>query len=392
MRPEMQRELARRTLALLDQKTTDMAAQTMEEPVEAYRSIEQWEQERRVIFGRYPMFAGLSCDLPQPRSWLTFDATGTPMLLCRDLSGRVRAFLNMCRHRGVRVVDSGCGTGARRFTCPFHAWSYDLDGTLVGITGAEGFTGLDKSTRGLIELPAEERYGMIFVAAHPEAAFSVDEHLGELSEQFASFGFENWHSVAPAHPHEVKANWKVAWGTHLETYHFAYLHKYTAGPLVYGNTSVADFYGDHARMTSTMRTIDELRDRPEEQWLPVDDGHINLNYRLFPNLSLSVVSGDRLEIYTIYPGQSLHETVAMHYAYRREAVSPGEAEEVEKEIRWACQTVVDNEDYAMAAQVGAALRAPFAPETLVFGRNEPVMQHMALTLRRALDAPRERSA
>lgn len=386
----MQRELGRRTLVLLDNKTTDMAPHTLEEPLEGYRSVQQFELERRLIFNRYPLFVGLSCDLPKPGSWMTFDATGTPMLLTRDSGGRVRAFLNMCRHRGVRVVEAGCGAKARRFTCPFHAWSYDIEGKLVGVTGPEGFSDLNKEDRGLIELPAEERYGMIFAAAHPDATFSVDSYLSGLGEQFASFGFETWHSIAAPHPHPVKANWKVAWGTHLETYHFAYLHKYTAGPLVYGNTSIADFYGDHALMTSTMRTIDELRDRPEEQWRPVDDGQINLNYRLFPNLSLSVVSGDRLEIYTIYPGESIHETVAMHYVYGRKAPTPDEVDELEKEIRWACQTVVDNEDYAMAAHVGAAMRSPYTPETLVFGRNEPVMQHMALSLRRVLGLPQEK--
>jgi hypothetical protein len=136
-----------------------------------------------------------------------------------------------------------------------------------------------------------------------------------------------------------------------------------------------------------MRTIDQLRKQPEEQWRPVDDGHVNLNYRLFPGLSLSVVFGNRLEIFTIYPGDTVHETVAMHYAYRSTAPAPEEAKELEEQVRWACQTVVDNEDYAMAARAGAGLRAPFTPKTLVFGRNEPVMQHMALGLRRALGLP-----
>ena len=289
MKLEMQRDLARRTIDLLDNKTTDMAPHTMEEPLDGYRSVEQFEQERRIIFNRLPMFVGLSCDLPEPRSWLTFDATGTPMLLTRDASGRVRAFLNMCRHRGVRVVESGRGSGARRFVCPFHSWSYDIEGRLSGVTCAEGFSDMSREDRGLVELPAEERYGMIFAAANPDAPFSLDEHFSGLGEQFASFGFETWHSIAETHPHPVAANWKVVWGTHLETYHFDYLHRDTARPLVHGNTSIADFYGDHALMTSTMRTIDQLRDLPEDKWRPVDDGQINLNYRLFPNLSLSLV-------------------------------------------------------------------------------------------------------
>jgi phenylpropionate dioxygenase-like ring-hydroxylating dioxygenase large terminal subunit len=384
MNVEMQRELGRRTLALLDAHTTDMAPHTMEEPLDGYTSLEQFEHERMRIFNRYPMFVGLTCDLPEPGSWMTFDATGTPMLLTRDGDGRVRAFLNMCQHRGVRVVEEGCGE-AKRFTCPFHAWVYDLEGKLVGIPGAEGFSDMAREERGLIELPAEERYGMIFASANPGAPFSIDDYLGGLGEQFASFGFETWQHIAPTHPHPVATNWKVVWGTHCETYHFASLHKNTARPLVYGNTSIADFYGDHALMTSTMRTVDKLRELPEEEWKPVDDGQINLNYRLFPGLSLSVVFGNRLEIFCVYPGETVHETLAIHYAYCKEAPPADKAEEMAAAVRWACQTVVDGEDYMMAERAGAGLRAPFTPKTLVFGRNEPVMQHMALTLRRTLN-------
>jgi nitrite reductase/ring-hydroxylating ferredoxin subunit len=387
VKPEDQREIARRTLEYLDGHTTALAPATLEEPLDGYLSPRQWQDERRLVFGRYPLFVGLSGDLPGPGSWLTHDVTGTRILVTRDKDGQVRAMVNTCRHRGARVVPEGCGTKGRRFTCPFHAWTYDLDGSLVGMPGAKGFSDISKDDYGLIRLPAQERYGMIFIGASPQAAFSVDEYLGQLGEHFASLGLESWHSLAAVHPHPIQANWKIAWATHLETYHFAFLHRNTAGPLVYGNTGIADFYGDHGVLTSTMRTIDKLRDLPEEEWgSPVDDGHINLNYRLFPNLSFSVVSGDRLEIYTVYPGNSIAESVALHYAYRRQAPEPGEAAAMEEAVRWACQTVVDAEDYAMCAQIDPGLRAPVAPRSFIIGRNEPVLQHHTLALRRVLAA------
>jgi phenylpropionate dioxygenase-like ring-hydroxylating dioxygenase large terminal subunit len=387
VKPADQREIARRTLEYLDGHTTALAPATLEEPLDGYLSPGRLDEERRLVFGRYPLFVGLSGDLPGPGSWLTFDATGTRILVSRDKAGQVHAMVNTCRHRGARVVPEGCGTKARRFTCPFHAWSYDLDGGLAGMPGEEGFSDIRKQDYGLIRLPAQERYGMIFVGATPQATFSVDEYLGGLGEHFASLGLETWQPMAAVHPHPIRANWKVAWATHLETYHFAFLHKETAGPLTYGNTSIADFYGDHALMTSTMKTIDRLRDIPEDQWgSPVDDGHVNLNYRLFPNLSLSVVSGDRLEIFTIYPGSSLSEAVALHYAYRREAPAPEEAAALEEAVRWACKTVVDGEDYAMCAQIDPALRAPVVPQSFIIGRNEPVLQHLTLALRRVLAA------
>ncbi len=385
MELEMQRDLGRRTLALLDQKTTTMAPHVMEEPVAGYSSPEQLELERRLIFNRYPMFVGMSSDLPAPGSWLTFDGTGTPVLVTRDESGRVRALLNMCQHRGVRVVDAGCGEGARRFTCPFHGWVYNTEGQLLGMPGAEGFSEVRREDRGLVELPVEERYGMIFVAANPEATFSLDDYLSGLGPQFESFDFGKWKLVAKIHPHRIRANWKVVWGTHCETYHFGVLHRDTAASLVYSNTSIADFYGDHALMTTTNRTVDQLREVPEDQWRPIDDGQINLNYRLFPNLSLSIVFGNRLEIFTIYPGEGVRDTVALHHAYHRDPpTSDEEKKALEEQVLWACQTVVDGEDYAIAERTEPGLHSPSAPKTLVFGRNEPVMQSMALAIRRAI--------
>src|SRR5437762_14321053 len=116
----------------------------------------------------------------------------------------------------------------------------------------------------------------------------------------------------------MRANWKVTCGTHCDTYHFAKLHRDSVGPMVHSNTSIADFYGDHALMTSTMKSIDSLRERPEDEWRPVDEGQSFLNYRLFPNLSFSVVVGAPPEIFTVFPGDNLRETVALHYAYRKD--------------------------------------------------------------------------
>lgn len=386
MDQRQQADLARRTLALVDAKTTAMAATTMEDPVEGYRSTERFDRERTLVFSRFPQFVGMSSELAGPGSWKTFDATGTPILLTRDEEGRLRAMLNLCQHRGVTVVPSGCGDRARRFSCPFHGWTYDVRGRLVGIPGSEGFSDIDRSERGLVELPARERHGMMFVSASPEAPFDLARYFAGLDEQFESFGFGTWKPVAAVHEHPIKANWKVAWGTHCETYHFAVLHKNTVGSLVYGNTSLADFYGDHALMTTTMRSIDDLRHVTEDQWYPVDQGQINLNYRLFPNLSMSVVFGNRLEIFTVYPGERIDESFALHYAYARDVPDDEtERKELEEAVRYACRTVVDGEDYRMAELSQRALKSPSAPKTLVYGRNEPVMQRMAATLRRVLD-------
>lgn len=395
-RLEVERDIARRTLAFLDAKTTAMAPDVLEEPVEGYRSLEQFDLERRLMFNRLPMFVGLTCDLPDSGSWKTFDSTGTPILLVRDDDGRFRAFLNMCQHRGVKVMPSGCGEGQHRFTCPFHAWVYDLEGKLVGVPGATGFDGMQRDDRGLIELPAEEKYGMLFVAANPEASFSVDGYLGEeLASHFESFHFERYKRLLDLHEHRIRTNWKVVWGTHCETYHFGHLHRATIGHLIHSNTSIADFFGDHGLMATTLKTIDQLRNLPEDQWYPLRDGHINLNYRLFPNLSLSLLASEfdeRLEVYTPFP-VGIDETVSLHYVYRSDIpTDEEELKQLRENVRYGCTSVADNEDFAVVETAEPGLLSPSTPKTFVFGRNEPLMQHMALSLRRTLGLPLSNTA
>src|SRR3954453_22331655 len=173
----MQREelmlLAKRMIDLIDRRATDLAPSIMTEPLSAYTSPERLAQERSAIFGGPPMFLGLSGDIPTPGSWRTVDIVDTPMLLCRDEAGDVQLFLNTCRHRGVKLCE-GIGTGTS-FTCPFHAWRYDLQGNLTNVTEPEGFEELDRGEYGLIRLPVAEKYGMIFGGPVPGPDLDVDE-------------------------------------------------------------------------------------------------------------------------------------------------------------------------------------------------------------------------
>ena len=130
----------------------------LEVPAELYSSEDHYRDELDVLFLGQPLVFALSGSLPAPGSYHTVDMCGTPVLLTRDRAGKVRAMANVCRHRGVRVVD-GSGS-ARRFTCPFHAWVYDLEGKLVGVPVASGFEGMCREEKGLVELPVTEGYGI----------------------------------------------------------------------------------------------------------------------------------------------------------------------------------------------------------------------------------------
>ena len=134
-REALEHGLVRRLLDHIEHGTTDLADAVLEVPADSYTSPERLAAELDVLFHGHPLVLCLSGALPGPGSYRTVDLCGTPVLLTRAADGRVRAMANVCRHRGVRVVD-GAGE-ARRFTCPFHAWVYDLEGHLVGVPVGE---------------------------------------------------------------------------------------------------------------------------------------------------------------------------------------------------------------------------------------------------------------
>src|SRR5687767_10263834 len=120
MDAEFQRTLLRRLLDLRAQGTTSMADSVRWQSTTTYTDPAQFEAERRHLFASRPLIAGLSCDLPDPGSYLTVDLDATPALVVRDERGGVGAFVNACRHRGAPVA-AGCGHAGRAFKCPFHA-------------------------------------------------------------------------------------------------------------------------------------------------------------------------------------------------------------------------------------------------------------------------------
>src|SRR5262249_34448439 len=158
-----------------------------------------------VLFFGEPLVLCLSAALPSPGSYFTVDLCGTPILLTRSTVGRVRALANVCRHRGVRVVD-GAGR-ARRFTCPFHAWVYDLEGQLVLVPVEGAFEGLCREEKGLVELPVAEGYGLVVGRLRPGPPVDIDAYLGlELAQELALLGLADWEIFREPHIHPVQAN------------------------------------------------------------------------------------------------------------------------------------------------------------------------------------------
>ncbi len=367
-REALEHGLVRRLLDHLENRTTDLADGVLELPVDVYSGACH-DAEVEVLFRGEPLVLCLSGGLPGPETFRAVDLCGTPVLLTRDADGRVRALANVCRHRGVRLAD---GSGrAKRLSCPFHAWTYELDGRLSAVPSAGAFEGM--SPRGLVELPVAEGYGLIVGRLRPGPPVDMDDYLGPgLADELAMLGFADWEPYGDPHVHEVGANWKVTLDTFRENYHFKVLHRRTLAKYAYGDVLTFDPFGRHLRNCSALRSIDELRGRPEEEWGDVSP-YFSYQYALFPNTSLTFDSR-HIELWQILPVTASTSQV-LHTAYLRPGLSEEERAKVTDMAPWICETVVDGEDFWVAGRTEPGVRSGLL-DTVIFGRNEPAPQHL----------------
>jgi phenylpropionate dioxygenase-like ring-hydroxylating dioxygenase large terminal subunit len=362
--------------------------------------------ERQEFFQNQPQLIGLSNDLPEPGSYLTLDDFGTPLLATRDKSGQFHAFLNACRHRSVKVATEERGK-KNVFMCPFHNWSYANSGELINIPNNDHFGDIDKSCHGLIELPAKERDGLLWVHPNPEGKLDIDELLGPLAGELASYGMGG-QVFAGNTSIDMKLNWKFANDTFGETYHFGKLHKDTLGRLYYGNNLHLELFGRHHRFVTANRGIDEMRNKPQAEW-DIAKGTFVLYY-LFPNIQL-VVDRNSTTLIRIYPaeneaGRSItrisfyFSPEAAELAAQRDANWSGNQDVYDANKRSAngggasslsaslevFRSTIENEDYVMGEMQQRAAENGQLKEIL-FGRNEPALHHFHSNYRAALGQP-----
>ena len=370
--------LVEELLRHLDAGTTAMADGVMRNRVDVYTDPDRFDREWSMI-RRVPQFFGLSCRLPAPGSYVTDDETGIPVLLVRGDDGRVRSFLNVCRHRGSRVA-SGYGDGGRKFVCPYHGWTYDCQGRLAGVPDRESFAGLDLSDRNLVELPALEYGGMLWSALDPSIALDLEPFLAGLGPELASYRFDA--CVHYARRTLVRRmNWKMVIDTFLESYHFAVLHPETVHPLFLPNLSLFEPFGPHLREVFPRRTITELRDRPESEWDLIT--HTAIIYVLFPS-TVIVMQADHAEIWRIFPDASRTDASVIHLDF----YIPEPAETDSARRHWdrnldLVLRTVEEEDFPTGEGIQSGFRANAQTE-IVYGRNEPALQHWQRAVAEAL--------
>jgi phenylpropionate dioxygenase-like ring-hydroxylating dioxygenase large terminal subunit len=352
-------------LDYVENKKTFLTEKTMAVPTSSYTDPDQFEAEMELVFKRVPLMLAFTCEMPNPGDYKAMDVIGLPVLISRDKAGKVRAFLNVCAHRGAPVASEGHGN-CPRFTCKYHGWTYGQDGKLIGISEASKFGEVDKSEKGLKELPCEERSGLIFVCLTPEMPIDLDDYFAGYLDDFEAADLKNWAFLGTRVIEG--ANWKIAFDGYLEGYHFASLHPETIFPRTPSNVMHYEGFGPNQRIGFPHHAITKLREIPRESWGDQENNGFDFVRILFPNVS-AFLAPEITQIAQLFPGPTPDKNRTVLNYLRKEPIKDEEDRANAEAAINFFRDVTYNEDYLIGLEIQKGL-ASGAHDELVFGRNE----------------------
>jgi phenylpropionate dioxygenase-like ring-hydroxylating dioxygenase large terminal subunit len=223
-------------------------------PVAHYTDPARIAAERARLFRALPIPIAHVSEVLAPRSVVVRELDGVSIILARSEDGVLHGMLNACRHRGVRLVrePSSC---PKALVCPYHNWTYGLDGALRHVPHACAFEATETAGRDLVPVRIEERHGIVWASLSPNAP-SVAEHLGELDEEITL----ERDVALRRQVSEQRGNWKFLMEAFLEGYHIRSLHRSTVYPFFVDARSAAERVGPHVRAATARRTAREANE------------------------------------------------------------------------------------------------------------------------------------
>ncbi len=379
MNRERERELLRRLGASNAALPGPLGEHSARNPASAYTCAVRFEREREALFRGLPNLVGLSAECADPGAFLTANLGGVPIAVVRQVDGSLRGFVNVCRHRAATLLEN-CGKSTRGISCPYHGWTYELDGRLRQRPGAEsGFDDIAKEELSLHAVEAREAHGLIFGRVAGEEAFSVDGALHGAEEELAAYGLADYCHIE-TRAAEQPFNWKLAIDTFTEPYHIAWLHKASIAPDYYCDRWVFDKYGPHGRFIGVRKSVAAEFEKPDEserRMLP----HGTTQYLLLPNAVLCHQI-DHIELWRVTP-------LAVDRTRVTTSIFAPRAPRSEKERNYWVRNldvllgVTNSEDFPLMARIQQNLMSGAAPD-VVYGKMEPALAHFHASVDAAL--------
>jgi phenylpropionate dioxygenase-like ring-hydroxylating dioxygenase large terminal subunit len=312
-------------------------------PATRYTDPAHFAREQELIFGRLPQMLCPSALLPEAGSAMPHDATGRPLLITRDSAGQIHVFLNVCRHRGTRLVEGSEAIKAKRLVCPYHAWTYSLAGDLLALPRPDSFPGLCKTEMALVELPSMEAGGVIWFAPQTGVDWT---HCRAVADDLAALDLPD-HVLFRQRRHDVRANWKLIMDAFLESYHVTRLHAQTIGRFFKDGVTAGDLIGPHQR--SAVGRAEEM-DGIDLTDMDALRRAITFAYQLLPG-ALVIPSPDYVNIMVLMPQAHNRTLIDNFMLIPEEPLSDKAREHWERSWQLLDEGVFASEDFR-AAELG----------------------------------------
>ena len=364
-------------------RTVEPAADPLEGmslPGWLYHDPEFFTAERRAFLRAAPQVVCHENEIAEPGEWRSVEYLGESVIVLRGDDGAVRAFANVCRHRGSRLVD-GTGGCARVLTCPYHAWSYARDGRLVGVPHRHEYPGLRTEELGLVPVALERWHGFLFVTLEPGAP-SVAEMMAPYDTEVAPYRLEELQAIGRVTLRPRALNWKTIADNYSDHLHIPVGHPgltrlFGKGYRIEAQAHVDRMEGDLVEKESanpSERTYQRLL--PAVDHLPPSHQRKWLYYKLFPNVAFDIYP-DQVDFMQFLP-VSATETVIREISY----ALPDDRREMKaaRYLNWRINRRVNTEDTELITRVQLGMQSP-SYSAGPLGTSEVCLRNFAAKLR-----------
>jgi phenylpropionate dioxygenase-like ring-hydroxylating dioxygenase large terminal subunit len=352
-----------------------------------YFDPEFFGAEKKAFLRAAPQVVCHESDITGPGDWRTLEYLGESVVVIRGDEGEVRAFSNVCRHRGSRLVD-GNGGCAKVLTCPYHAWSYGRDGRLIGVPHRSEYPGLKTEDLGLVPVGLEKWHGFLFVTLEP-GALSVAEMMAPYQNEVALYRFDELRAIGRVTLRPRPLNWKTiadnySDGLHIPIGHPGLTRLFGRNYRIEAKAHVDRMEGDLIETESanpSERAYQRLL--PKVDHLPQSHQRKWLYYKLFPNVAFDIYP-DQVDFMQFLP-VSATETVIREISY----AIPDERREMRaaRHLNWRINRRVNAEDTALIARVQLGMQSP-SYKAGPLGTSEVCLRSFAQKLRKLIPEAR----